>query len=166
MKQIFIINGPPRSGKDTFVDMCRSISDETNGPVFHNISSVDKVKQAAEILGWDGLKDEKGRKFLSDLKDLSTELYDGPLNYMKSKIEKYPFDIGFFHVREPSEIHKIVKLFPSAKTIFIQRETQNFNNHADKNVEMYDYDFYIDNTSSLALSPVINLTPDLVFGSN
>ena len=35
-----------------------------------NISSVDKVKEAAKVLaGWNGEKDEKSRKFLSDLKD-------------------------------------------------------------------------------------------------
>lgn len=148
MKKTFIINGKPRSGKDTFVDICKQLAEERNLTI-HNISSVDKVKQAAGILGWDGQKDDKGRKFLSDLKDLSTELYEGPLNYMKSLIEQYQNDIGFFHLREPKEIFKMVKMFPGTKTIFIERDTQEFNNHADKNVEMFSYDFYIDNKSTL-----------------
>ena len=32
------------------------------------ISSVDKVKEIARIAGWNGEKDDKGRKLLADLK--------------------------------------------------------------------------------------------------
>ena len=61
-----IINGCGGVGKDTFVDYCRIFANITN------ISSVDKIKEAAKILGWNGGKAEEDRKFLSDLKLLST----------------------------------------------------------------------------------------------
>ena len=51
-KRIIIINGSGGVGKDTFVEYC---SEFTN---VKNISSVDKVKEAAKILvGWNGEKD-------------------------------------------------------------------------------------------------------------
>ena len=59
MKKIYIVNGKPRSGKDTFAELlgkhCR---------VF-KYSSVDKVKQIAAKCGWDGGKTDKDRRFRS-----------------------------------------------------------------------------------------------------
>ena len=67
MKEIVVINGSGGVGKDTFVQFCNEYT-----PIM-NISSVDKVKEAAKVLaGWNGEKDEKSRKFLSDLKELNT----------------------------------------------------------------------------------------------
>ena len=61
-KQVIIINGTGGSGKDTFVRFCSEFAKVTN------ISSVDKVKEAAKILvGWNGEKHEKARKLLDDL---------------------------------------------------------------------------------------------------
>lgn len=72
-KQIFVINGSGGVGKDTFVEL---VSVELNDKLkrFHtvvNFSSVDKVKEIAREIGWDGRKTEKDRKFLSDLKSLT-----------------------------------------------------------------------------------------------
>lgn len=145
MQKIYIINGPAGSGKDTFVELYSEISINT----VHNISSVDKVKEAAKILGWNSIKDEIGRKFLSDLKDLSTNSYDGPYNYVMNFINSTK-DTVFVHIREPSEIEKIRRKFPSCKTIFINRNTEiKFNNHADRNVENYQYDYYINNDGTI-----------------
>ena len=72
MKTVVIINGAGESGKGTFVKFCRDILLPYRIFV-NNISSIDQVKEVAAGLGWDGKKDDEGRKFLSDLKDLSTE---------------------------------------------------------------------------------------------
>ncbi len=66
--KLIIINGVARSGKDTFIDIFKSLNPNTI-----NISSIDKVKELAREMGWDGTKDDKSRKFLSDLKDLWTD---------------------------------------------------------------------------------------------
>ena len=72
---VFIINGAPRSGKDTLVDMF----EEYLNMRLDNFSTVDFVKDiAARYGGWDGRKTPKDRKFLSDLKDLFTEWNDIP----------------------------------------------------------------------------------------
>ena len=63
-RQIFIINGSGGVGKDSFVALMAMNSKCSVG----NYSSVTKVKKIAEIIGWNGSKSEKDRKFLSDLK--------------------------------------------------------------------------------------------------
>jgi len=154
MKKIFIINGSARSGKDTFVDVVRMWKMTNNSNYYeypvYNISSVDKVKESAKLLGWDSNKDEKGRKFLSDLKYLSSETYDGPFNYIKIFIEDRNNGIFFLHVREPGELLKITREYPDSITIFIKRSAIEVpNNRADQEVELYNYDLYFENDGTL-----------------
>jgi hypothetical protein len=52
-KQVFIINGSGGCGKDTFISFVSDIACVTN------FSSVDKVKEIARIIGWDGEKTER-----------------------------------------------------------------------------------------------------------
>lgn len=58
LKQIIIINGTGGSGKDTFVDFCSKYGNVMN------FSSIDKVKEIASLIGWNGKKAEKDCKFL------------------------------------------------------------------------------------------------------
>lgn len=145
-----VINGIARSGKNTFVSFVDDyIKYKMSAFVeVYDISSVDKVKSAAYILGWDHEKDDKGRKFLSDLKNMSTELYDGPMRHMK---EYVAYDgIKFFHIREPEEIARFVKENPGSITLCINRPGIKVpNNMADKRVCEYTYDHYISNDDDL-----------------
>lgn len=64
-KHIFIINGSGGVGKDTFVEM---VQVELNNILkkFHtviNFSSVDKVKEIAKEIGWDGKNQKKIESF-------------------------------------------------------------------------------------------------------
>ena len=57
----------------------------------------------------------------------------------------------FFHVREPREIERCVKEF-NAKTLLIRRPSDNndkYGNHADDDVEKFDYDYIIENDAGL-----------------
>lgn len=154
-KHIFIINGSGGVGKDTFVGL---VSTQLNDMLkkFHtviNFSSVDKVKEIAKEIGWDGKKTEKNRKFLSDLKILTSEYCDMPFESMKSKVTEFMKDeeskFLFLHIREPEEIDRVVKEF-GAKTILIIRDTVKHivSNMADENVFNYYYDFVIDNNGT------------------
>lgn len=148
-KQIFIINGSGFSGKDTFVSLVSSFSSKE----VMNVSSVDKVKQIAKMIGWDGGKTEKDRKFLSDLKVLCTEYNDMPFESMKEKaVEFFNNDavMLFFHIREPHEIERAKKEF-NAKTILIKRDSieQITSNMADANVLNYDYDIVVYNDGDI-----------------
>ena len=146
---VIIINGYPRSGKDTFIKYCDHI-------LHHRcqsstiISSIDEIERIAHELGWDGKKDSKGRAFLADLKALSIGYYNFPFNFMKEKIVKCKTDYMFINVREPEEIKKFVDTF-GAITVFIHGQWADYrlSNDADRNVEAYAYDHYINNHSTL-----------------
>lgn len=155
-KQIFIINGSGGVGKDTFVEL---VSVELNDLLkrFHtvvNFSSVDRVKEIAKEIGWDGRKTEKDRKFLSDLKSLTRDYCDMPFQSMKNKIKEFleseEGQVLFLHIREPDEIKRVVNEF-GAKTILIVRDsvTQITSNTSDKNVFDYHYDFIVDNNGTI-----------------
>lgn len=145
----------PRAGKDSFVDYCL---DEL-APNSAKWSSVDFVKEIAKNCGWNGVKDEKSRKFLSDLKDLLTEWDDVPMKKLSEAVRNMKHrelkmkhsQFLFVFVREPKEIAKIVDKF-GAITVCVQRsESEKVipNNHADLEVLDYEYNFYIDNNYSL-----------------
>lgn len=110
---VLIINGAPRSGKDTFIS---ALTMENPGKVIR-YSSIDWIKQQALNLGWDGIKDAKGRRFLSDLKNACTNYADIPFKKITKRIisscNRYSWEVGSFYfctcVREPEEISKIMR---------------------------------------------------------
>ena len=151
-KHIFIINGSGGVGKDTFCSMVNEISINRS----YSYSSVTKIKEIASELGWEGKKTEKDRKFLSDLKDLSTQYNDLPFRQVCKQIELFYscgdyMQVLFLHIREPEEIKKVVDAFPEVQTILLKssRVESVKSNHADKDVENYVYDFVIYNNEGL-----------------
>ena len=153
----FIINGRPRSGKDTFVNFCL----EELGAFGKLISTVDFVKKIATECGWDGTKDLKNRKFLSDLKDLLTNWGDVPYTKTLQEIKLFYYDLEYYDVensgvvfimsREPEEISRFEKEL-GAKSILIRRNAVEFNeqsNHADSEVLNHKYHYIIDNNDTL-----------------
>lgn len=59
MLKTVIINGTGGSGKDTFVELCKEYVEKMDNYYIYNRSSVDKIKEAAVIVGWDGSKNRK-----------------------------------------------------------------------------------------------------------
>lgn len=156
-KQVFIINGKGGVGKDTFVKM-------VNGYIGSvNYSSVDYIKYIASKMGWNGEKDAKSRKFLSDLKQLSTEYNDMPyrdiLEYISFFFNSMYSDevLLFLHIREPQEIQRVLdfcyKHDIKAHSVLVKNdkiEHIEYGNIADDNVtDNIDYDFVVDNSGSL-----------------
>ena len=144
-KAIIIINGMGKSGKDTFVNFCSKYTSVIN------FSSIDKVKEVAKMIGWEGGKTEKDRKFLRDLKQLTTEYNDMAMESVKIAVEEFNNsnnEIMFIHIREPKEIKRAVDYF-NAKALLIKRDgiEKILSNESDANVENYDYDFIINNTT-------------------
>lgn len=142
-KTIVIINGTGGSGKDTFVEFAGKYA-----PVL-NFSSVDKVKEIARLIGWDGGKTEKDRKFLADLKKLTAEYNDMPFRSVAQKVEEFKNSdkhIMFIHIREPENIQRAVDEF-GAYTLLVKREGKSniMSNYSDANVDNYNYDFIIEN---------------------
>jgi hypothetical protein len=158
--RIVVINGAGGAGKDLFVAFCAS---HLGTDKVKNYSTVDYVKAVAAGIGWDGTKDDKNRKFLSDLKKILTEWDDVP--YRKTKLEIEDFQdkmnklggkyaensVMFIHCREPKEIDRLVKDF-NASTLLIRRksaEEANWQNQSDQEVLNYQYNAIIFNDGSL-----------------
>jgi hypothetical protein len=151
--KIFVINGRGGCGKDTFVELC---SKHVPKYMCLNISTVDKVKEIAKFCGWEGGKEDKDRKFLSDLKALLADYSDLPhqsvlyaIKMFKAGLETYDINpdeaIVFIHCREPEAIERLRKEL-DAVTVLIRRpalENHAYGNLSDDGVENYHYNFTI-----------------------
>lgn len=151
IKKIFIINGSGGAGKDTFVSMVGKLVKTVN------YSSVEYVRRAASIIGYDGhSKDDKSRKFLSDLKILSANYNDHPYQMLVATINEF-YDVAdehmflFLHVREPEEIIRLKEEFPEIITVLIKNKNveEIATNMADANVDDYNYNIVIHNDDGL-----------------
>lgn len=145
MSSIIVINGKGTVGKSTFVSLCHEIDSQVI-----ETSTIDFVKEIAILSGWNGIKDERGRRFLSDLKD-SMERYDDiPNKHIDKFIDEHKDNIIFVNVREPHNIDYYKNKY-NALTLLIKNPNvkEITENHADSNVENYKYDIVIVNDSSL-----------------
>ena len=155
--KILIVNGKGRSGKNKFCEYAFY-----NRGLVYPISTIDRVKQVALFAGWSGEKDERGRRFLSDLKDAMSRYRDIPRNYVvdqiKNRLEVLDNSnmmvssdaIFLVQSREPADIKRWVEE-NEAKSLLIRRASvdKTWNNHADDEVENYEYDYYLDNDGTL-----------------
>lgn len=146
MKQIVIINGIAGSGKDTFVDYI--------GLIMKNVSKMSyirDVKHIASDMGWDGKKDNKSRRFLSDIEDLWTAYNNGVFKKVISRIEDElsPNVTYFIMVRKTREIEKLKRKYKRlCLTVLIKRPGVKVpDNPADKDaaISRYKYDVVIEN---------------------
>lgn len=157
--KIVVVNGRPGSGKTTF----EYIIKKKMSAFCEMRSTVDLVKEIAIFYaGWDGNKDLKNRKFLSDLKDLLTKFDNVPFNDIvrykdiwESDMKRYGV-INHPHVllvdsREPEEIQKFKDELGAVAVLIRRTEVENeeTSNHADANVFDFDYDWVIENNGSL-----------------
>ena len=164
-----VINGAGGAGKDLFIEYCEAVLRHLS-VACGNHSSVDPVKKAALLLGWDGVKDNKGRQFLSDLKALGTSAYDGPAQYMMGVIkeaeELYCTDVVlFFHIREPREIERFMEAVSGSISVLVHRDgIERFGNTSDRDVKEFPYTYHIDNNRDKAFLHLqaINFVTDLM----
>lgn len=137
-----------KCGKDTFAKFLNEIVPTLK------YSSIDKVKDIAKLCGWDGKKTEKDRKFLSDLKMLTTEYSNMPFKSIEEKVSEFLKDdihqILLIDIREPKEIERAKKFF-NAKTLLIKNDNvkQVDSNFGDAHVFDYTYDYTIENNGTL-----------------
>lgn len=152
---IYVTNGAPGAGKTTFEENVKAIV----GDSCYILSTITPIKEVAKTLGWNGAKDLKNRKFLSDLKDLLTKYNDYSFNYICNKVEEIQseyygfsnFPTVFIDCREPQEIKRLCDTL-GAKSLLIRRasaENSETSNHADAEVLNYNYDIIIENDGDL-----------------
>ena len=152
MKKVaIVINGAGGVGKDTLCDLAAKHFK------VRNISSVDPIKDIARMCGWDGTKDDRARKFLSDLKKLTVDYNEFPTVWASSRYREFllsEYEILFVHIREAEEIAKFVKATDgAAKTLLIRggdrMKKSSYGNVSDDLVENYNYDYYFVNDKTL-----------------
>jgi hypothetical protein len=149
-KIVIVINGQGGVGKDAFCGVAKSDF------VVKVVSSIDRTKMIAKLCQWDGEKNDRNRKFLSDLKLLLTNYNDLPFRDMIREVidfKNHPDqNVLFVHIREPEEIKKFVetaKKHCPVVTLLVTRPQveREFGNMADDNVKNYPYDFTFENSS-------------------
>ena len=150
-KKLLIINGPGGVGKDTLCDL------GAKHFKVYNTSTIIPIKEIAAQCGWNGSKDDKSRRFLSDLKRLCVEYNDYPTVWGLERYHEFlksDNEIMFLHIREPEEIAKFVEATNGeAKTLLIRggdrMKKSVYGNVSDDRVEDYKYDYYFCNDKSL-----------------
>ena len=150
-KTVIVINGAGGVGKDTLCDLAAKHFK------VKNISSITPIKNIAKDCGWGGEKDDKARKFLSDLKRTLVEYNDYPTTWAIGEYNDFlssDEEVMFVHIREAQEIEKFVKRTNgSAKTLLVRggerMKKTAYGNASDDLVEAYNYDFYYVNEKTL-----------------
>ena len=157
--RIFIVNGPPRAGKDTLILFMKTILD------MHKIkhmeySSIEPVKEGLLRMGVDTRqKTEADRRLLSVVGDALQEHSD-----YRTRLSGYMFEefydttlngVFFLHIREPDLIKKIISDPDNKKYQFITvlldspRAEKVTSNISDADVYNMEYDFQFNNNGTL-----------------
>lgn len=145
-KIIIVINGAGGVGKDTICDIVGKHYNTMN------VSSIDPIKEIALNNGWNGEKDDKSRKLLSDLKKIFVDYCDLPILFLRTKITEFHSsdkEILFVHIREPEEINKFTSECSCITLLIKGGKNKKYGNSSDDNVENYHYDYCYDNNDTL-----------------
>jgi hypothetical protein len=155
VKLVIVINGRGGVGKDT---VCGVLADHYK---VRNASSIAPIKEIALRHGWGGGKDDRDRKFLSDLKNAFSAYNDLPYRYMLGELDEFlasDAEIMCVHIREMREIAKFVAGAKKAlgkdgrvATLLVRRPSceRVYGNGADDGVGEFDYDWTYDNSGPL-----------------
>lgn len=151
-KIVIIINGRGGVGKDTLCNLSQQFFTS------EVVSSITPIKEIAQYCGWNGKKDEKSRKFLSDLKRLLVDYNNLPTNYLMGEYDAFlmgGLDILFVQIREKDQIDEFRKQIDIKNiTLLIQSNRSGMNheelgNSSDDMAEMMTYDYVFMNNSKL-----------------
>lgn len=148
MKKVIVINGAGGVGKDTICDI---VAEHYK---VKNVSTITPIKEIALKIGWEGKKEDRDRKFLSDLKQAFSDYNDLPNKYVVEEYKKFLNDnneILFVHIREGSQIkHFCESINGDCVTLLIRgRGKLHYGNASDDMVNDFDYQFTYDNVKSL-----------------
>ncbi len=147
-KRVYIINGSGGAGKDT---VCEIAARQYR---VWNISSITPIVRIAKAAGWDGVKTPASRRLLARLKEVFTEYNDLSFAYCMQQLAAFrqsDAEILFVHIREPQEIERFRQAAgKDCYTLLVRRPAQGaWGNHADDDVENYQYDAVLCNDGTL-----------------
>ena len=153
-KMIFILNGNPGSGKDEFSKILNEFVSTKHISIIDPIKIIESNVRISIGKEKYFKKDEKYRKFLSDLKDICEEYNDYPFQWVTNEVinflSKSDNDILLIDMRSEKDIVRAEYMF-NAESIFIEnnRAKRITSNHADANVEKINYNHIIKNNGTL-----------------
>jgi len=151
-KVIVVINGGAGVGKDTFISFFGKYV-----PTAY-IHIADFAKTIARSIGWNGRKDEKGRRLLSDIKVAIDNYNDGNFNKICEETEKFLSDHSeyagkqclYIAMREPADIERFQAKYKATSLLIVNNNvTPITSNIGDAGVSGYNYDYVITNNGSL-----------------
>ena len=147
IKKVLVTNGLPRSGKDTFASFVSAYIPTIK------YSCVDEIKKIAKFTGWDGEKNPTSRKYLAELKRLTTEFNDFPFKCLRMKFNEFMMtkedSVLIFDIREPAEIERAKKEFGAESILIVNNRCEKQGNYADDGVMDAKYDHVIFNNGTL-----------------
>ena len=163
MKTVIILNGKPRSGKDTAIKMMQDLLMVAKVPV-EWFSSIDPVRDMLTNAKFDlSQKTQADRDLMAEVGD-AVEKHSGYRSKMcvfkvLDFFEAHPDSaVMFLHVREKLVIDRVKQMLagwptgPYAVTTIFLNSPHGIDvtsNAADRDVHLVDYDHQIDNTGSL-----------------
>lgn len=148
---VFLVSGKAQSGKDTFYSFVSEYG-RKNGLKVARIAFADAVKDIAYQLGWDGKKDDRGRKLLQTLGTEVGRAYN-PSIWVDKGIEKLRKEheagtdiVCFTDCRFPNEIDSIKRLdwiVGDVVSVRIERNSAGagVNNGHDSECALDNYEF-------------------------
>lgn len=155
-KLVIVINGKGGAGKDT---VCEIAGRYLNVKI---ISAITPIKEIAAQFGWNGEKDSRSRRFLSDLKRTFVAYNDLPNRYLEEEYQKFKQsgeDVLFVHIREKDQIDAFQRRVDLKCVTMLVRTSRlgdggkKYGNASDDNVEDYAYDYYYTNDQPLERLP-------------
>ena len=148
IKKVLVTNGLPRSGKDTFAEFVSAYIPTIK------YSCVDEIKKIAKFTGWDGEKNPTSRRYLAELKRLTTEFNDFPFKCLRRKFNEFMMtnedSVLIFDIREPAEIERAKKEFGAESILIVNNRCEKQGNYADDGVMDAKYDYVIFNNGTLS----------------
>lgn len=153
-KLAIVINGRGGVGKDA---MCQAATMKFR---VRNVSSITPIKEIARQNGWNGEKDLRSRKFLSDLKRIFIAYNDLPTRYLLDEYREFlasDEQILFMHIREADQIAHFVECVDGECITLLITRTEDkvgtsYGNTSDDDVEQYAYDYRYSNDAPLEIS--------------
>lgn len=159
---VVIINGPSRSGKDSFVQAVQKYAvPYTRDLKIHNVSSVDVLRTMLTAANVDVVnKTPALRRAMARMGDVLEEELELKTSSVVDKIKSTQSvmlqdHIVFVHIREPHMIHKleerVAELGVFFTKLYIHRERQEAVSVANDDVSPFSigYDFIMNNNSDL-----------------
>lgn len=156
---VVIINGLPRSGKDSFCKYIEEYAEEKNFNYCYTWSTIDVEKEILEeyvkTYDPDGFWSSTDRAFLCEFKQLLNKYYDFTFDSFKSMVNNVG-GVVLIQSREWEEILDFKEYCQErgikVVTVFIGRmEQKHYDNSSDYNCDanIQDYDYYIFNDGTL-----------------